>query len=459
MTASPSQIDRNDVKEDLHKIMQYQEQTSLEIEKEKTKAFEPEFFEVVSDLQQAGQILVKLAKSVKSEALILLPRDKSMVRLDKLQVFDYIIKASQQNNAAVEVKIICPLSEINAHIVKRISDCAPNIKILNGNNSQYVMFIVDNHKLFRAELREPKAEDLSEAIGFTTYSTSKVSTNSFKSVFELLWAELLLNEELKRAGNMQKEFINIAAHELRTPAQSILGYAELANANQELCKHDKLGLLDAIYRNAIRLQRLTRDILDVTKIESNTLQLNRELFNLNDIIVNIVSDFKTQTMDTKGEVVIEYNSRKEGKICNNNSNADDKNNNENNNYGAIFVEADKGRITQVISNILDNAIKFTKTKLNKEESSERVESIIVNAQKNDDNAIVSVVDTGTGIDPSIMTRVFEKFVTKSLTGTGLGLFISKSIVEAHGGRIWAQNNSDGNGGATFAFSLPLARQY
>jgi hypothetical protein len=161
VTASPSQIDKDDVKEDLHKIMQYQEQTSLEIEKEKTKAFEPEFFEVVNDLQKAGRILVKLAKSVKNEALILLPRDKSMVRLDKLQIFDYIIKASQQNNA-IEVKIICPLSQINSHIVKRIYDCAPNIKIINGNNSPYGMFIVDNQKLFRAELREPDAEDLYE---------------------------------------------------------------------------------------------------------------------------------------------------------------------------------------------------------------------------------------------------------------------------------------------------------
>ena len=115
MTTSPSQIDKY-VKEDLHKIRQYQEQTSLEIEKE--KAFEPEYFEVVADYQKASEILVELAKSVKREALILLPRDKSMVRLDRLQIFDYIIKASQENNAA-EVKIICPLSQINSHIVKK----------------------------------------------------------------------------------------------------------------------------------------------------------------------------------------------------------------------------------------------------------------------------------------------------------------------------------------------------
>jgi signal transduction histidine kinase len=257
----------------------------------------------------------------------------------------------------------------------------------------------------------------------------------------LLWADLILNEELKRAGKMQKEFINIAAHELRTPAQSMLGYAELANTDTELCKHDKHGFLDAIYRNAIRLQRLTKAILDVTKIESDTLQLNKELFNLNDVIANVVSDLKTHSALTpKGKVNIKYNNLCIGSTIHDTD------------HNAILVEADKERITEVISNILDNAMKFTKTKL-KEGG---VETINIDALRNDDNAIVSIVDTGTGIDPRIMPRLFEKFATKSLTGTGLGLFISKSIVEAHGGRLWAQNNPDGNG-AAFAFSLPLLK--
>ena len=120
------------------------------------------------------------------------------------------------------------------------------------------MFIVDNDKLFRAELKEPYAEDLSEAIGFTIYSNNKISASSFKSVFELLWSERMLNEELIRAAKMQKEFINIAAHELRTPAQSILGYAELASTNPKLTKHDEQGLIGAIYRNSLRLQKLTK---------------------------------------------------------------------------------------------------------------------------------------------------------------------------------------------------------
>ena len=459
MASSPSSlpsslhIDKKDVKEeeDLRGIMQKQEQKIREIE----KAIEPEFFEVIADSQKASQVVVDLAKSIKSEALILLPRDKSIVGLDRLGVIDYIIKKTSQENDNAEVKIICPLSKVSYEIIAKISNSAPNnnnIKILNGSNSPYGMFIVDNNKLFRAELTDPNAEDLPGAIGSTIFSTSKVIVSSFKSVFEMLWGELILNEELKRADRMQKEFINIAAHELRTPAQSILGYAELAITDPEICKYDKQGFLDAIYRNATRLHGLTKDILDVTKIESNALHLNKELVDVNNVISSVVLDVKRQTIATiKGKLSIIYNKIHKG------VGVGDIVSNDDDDY-AIFVEADKERITQVIYNILNNAIKFTKTKLNQEVETRRRETEIINinAQKVDGQAIVNIVDTGTGIDPDIMPRLFEKFVTKSLTGTGLGLYISKSIVEAHGGKIWAQNNSNCKG-ATFGFSLPLAK--
>ncbi|MFL6383871.1 MAG: sensor histidine kinase [Nitrososphaeraceae archaeon] len=442
-SSSPSSMDK-----DIKKGTLRDNTTTLgeQIIREIEQAVEPEFYDVITDRQKAGQILVELAKSVKSEALLLLPRDKSMVRLDRLQVFDYIIKASQENDA--EVKIICPLSQINSHIVKRISDYAPNIKILNGNNTPYGMFIVDSHKFFRAELREPNAEDLSEAIGFTIYSNNTVSVNSFKSVFELLWTELILNEELKRADKMQKEFINIAAHELRTPAQSILGYAELAITDPELSKHDKQGFIDTIYRNAIRLYRLTKDILDVTKIESDTLQLNKELVNLNNLIANIVLDAKRQSSyREKKNVSITYKVGKKGHISSNN------------NHDIIFAEADKERITQILYNLLDNAVKFSKDNdtvsvtLEEEKNEESTDKEKIQQRE---EVVVKVEDTGIGIHQEILPRLFTKFATKSLTGTGLGLYISKSIVESHGGKIWAHNNSNDKG-ATFAFSLPLAK--
>jgi two-component system, OmpR family, sensor histidine kinase VicK len=116
----------------------------------------------------------------------------------------------------------------------------------------------------------------------------------------------------------------------------------------------------------------------------------------------------------------------------------------------IIAEADKVRISQVISNLLSNALKFTKEGV-----------ISINSEKKDSQILVSIKDTGTGIDPEIMPRLFSKFATKSQSGTGLGLFISKSIIEAHGGKMWASNNDTNqeNGrGALFTFNLPLSIQ-
>ncbi len=222
------------------------------------------------------------------------------------------------------------------------------------------------------------------------------------------------NEQLKVHDRLQKEFINVAAHELRTPTQAILGYAELLQMGPE----DREEMIKAIYRNSMRLQRLTSDILDVTRIESEALKLDKEKFDLKDVIEEAMQDAKNQVSDGKIKFVYEPND--------------------------IYVNADKGRTMQVISNLLDNAVKFTKEG-----------TITVSTETMDGQAIVSVKDTGTGIDPEIMPRLFSKFATKSEKGTGLGLFISRNIIEAHDGRIWCTNNK--GKGATFAFSLPLSK--
>ena len=391
------------------------------------EGIEPEFFQVINDREKANRILVDLAKSVKKEALFLLPNDKAMIRVDKLGIIDYLINASQQKNAAV-IKIICLLSEENSGVLKKISEHAPNIKILNGKVSPHGMFIVDNEKFFGAEMIEPQAETFSEAIGFGVYSNSRRSVESFKSFFELLWNERNLNEELKRADNMQKEFINVAAHELRTPIQPILGLSEVLYT--KIKDIEQLQLLDAITRNAKRLQQLTEDILDVSKIETRSLKLKKEHFNLNDVISNAVQDYTKHI-------------KKGSSNSNSNSNvklfykpaADD--------MLSVVIGADKARLTQVISNLLSNAVKFTKKG-----------TIFISTEKKDNHILVSIKDTGNGIDPQILPRLFTKFATKSEKGTGLGLFISKSIVEAHDGKIWAKNNADGKG-ATFSFSLPI----
>jgi signal transduction histidine kinase len=346
--------------------------------------------------------------------------------MDRLRGFDYLINASQ-NGATIN--IICPLSQENSDIVKKISQKAPNIRILNGNNHSSGMLIVDNTKFLKVEIRKPNSEIFSEAIGFAIYSNSRHSVDSFKSFFELLWNERKLNEELNRADEMQKEFINIAAHELRTPIQPILGLSEVLHDKIKDTK--QIELIDAIIRNAKRLQRLTEDILDVSKIESQSLNLNKQQFNLNDVISNVVQDYPKQIENgnnSNSNVKLSY--KPEDKL--------------------VVVEADKARIVQVISNLLSNAVKFTKVK--------GCTITITTEKKQNQEIIVKIKDTGTGIDPEILPRLFSKFASKSYQGTGLGLYISKSIVEAHGGRMWAENNDNNNNhgakGATFYFTLP-----
>jgi signal transduction histidine kinase len=198
-------------------------------------------------------------------------------------------------------------------------------------------------------------------------------------------------------------------------------------------------MIQGISRNALRLQKLTNDILDVTRIESQTLNLNKEQFNLKNLITSIVEDYRRQIQENKINAKLLYDIKRYKKNA------------------SLTIEADRGRVTQVLSNLLNNAIKFASEK--KERGQVVSVSTVVNYDnKNSDRGeiIVSVKDSGEGIHPDIFPRLFTRFATKSFTGTGLGLYISKNIVEAHGGRIWAENNLDGQG-ATFSFTLPLAQ--
>ena len=233
-----------------------------------------------------------------------------------------------------------------------------------------------------------------------------------------------VNEQLRQHDKIQKEFINMAAHELRTPIQPILGLADVLR--DQVSDSRQAKLLDVIMRNAKRLQRLSRDILDVSKIESSLLKLSKTSVELNERIRTVINDIENgydNESDTNVKIYFQPNE-------------------------SITVFADKDRIYQVLSNLLSNAVKFTKNGI-----------VTVNTSLNNSNAlskevIVTIIDTGVGISPEIKPKLFLKFVTSSNQGTGLGLFISKAIIEAHGGRIWAENNSDGVG-ARFSFSLPI----
>jgi len=228
---------------------------------------------------------------------------------------------------------------------------------------------------------------------------------------------------------------------LKTPTQAILAFSQLLRTYPE--RRDEM--INAIERNAVRLKNLTNSILDVSRIESQTLNLNKEKFNINEKIRNVIDDLKLRH---KVEIIFV-----EPKV------------------DPIVVEADKIRIYEVISNLLVNAIEFTQKSSSSSDNGNSLGEgtiTVFTAIKSNQaykkgntgsivkEVIISIRDRGMGIDPDIQDRLFSKFVTKSKTGTGLGLYISKGIVEAHGGRIWAENNAESKG-ATFYFSLPVSK--
>ena len=240
-----------------------------------------------------------------------------------------------------------------------------------------------------------------------------------------------VNKQLQSQDKMQKEFVNIAAHELKTPIQPILALTDLIREKTK--DRDMVRMLDVVIRNAQRLKKLSDNILDVTKIESNALNMNKEIFSLDELVLDTIKDFEDNLKGTG----IEFEYRNLNNFeCN--------------------VLADKTRIGQVISNMIGNSAKFIGKNGTISITLERKKRSDDDGfgDKDKDVVVVCVKDTGTGIDTEMLPKIFTKFASKSFQGTGLGLYISKKIVEAHGGRVLAENNNDGRG-AKFSFSLPL----
>jgi signal transduction histidine kinase len=253
-------------------------------------------------------------------------------------------------------------------------------------------------------------------------------------------ANSLIKENLKKLQENEKlkdDFINIAAHELRTPIQPILGLSDLINRslqnnNSEIDKSELKNDMKVIYRNAKKLQKLTNDILDVSRIDSHILNLNASRFDFVELIKNTIQDFTTNSEKKEENVSIDCNFLNETQS----KEVLDQ---------SILVEGDKARISQVLLNLLNNARKFTE---------EGKITVTVLMKKEGKEVIVSICDKGKGINPEVMNHLFEKFISRSDSGTGLGLYISKNIIEAHRGKIWASNNQNGIG-STFSFSIPV----
>lgn len=386
------------------------------------------FIDIIQNPAEIQKRYHALVASARQQVLLFLPTTTAYRREEKIGIFESLEEAVARG---ANIRILLPTDkEIEEKIQQKIKlkkgFKIRKIKTTITSEARSKILIVDNRTYLMVELKDNSKETFVEAVGSAIISNSKSTVLSYVTMFDSLWRQAELYEKLEAHDRMQKEFINIAAHELRTPTQAILGYSELL---QNDSGEHAADMLKSLTRNAYRLQSLITDILDVARIESGTLILERENLNLTDLITIAIGDAKNQVKISGKRIEISYFHKQ---IQETQQKRD------------LIVDADKDRILQVLSNLLSNSLKFTKEG-----------SIAVTTEKVENEVIVKVKDSGSGIDPEIFPKLFEKFSSKSEKGTGLGLFISKNITEEHGGRIWAQNNPDGIG-ATFAFSLPVA---
>jgi two-component system sensor histidine kinase VicK len=393
--------------------------------------------EIIQNSYRTKELYINLVRSAADEILLILPTVNAFYREERIGLMHLLIEAVEQRG--VNVKVLIPSSDVIDKILQESEKGEEKEEKQNKfevrridltSEIKSTILVTDRKASLVTELRDDSKENFVEATGLATYSTSEPTIMSYTSIFQNFWKQVELYEQLKVHDKMQKEFISVAAHELRGPIQPILGLSGVLRSRTK--DTGQYELLDAIIRNAKRLKQLTEDILDVARIESKLLTLRKSHFDLKELILNTIADYASQIIrEGKDNRVKMELATKEGEDYD--------------------VYGDRERITQVISNLLDNAIKFTdggtiiveidKRKNNKDNNKE---GVIV---------VVNIRDTGKGIDPIIRDKLFQKFTTRSDKGMGLGLYLSRKIIEAHGGEIWAANNTNGRG-ATFGFSLP-----
>jgi two-component system, OmpR family, sensor histidine kinase VicK len=438
----------------------------------------PEKLEIIEDTQKSISRAFDIMNKTQKELLVLFatPRTFSLALLGEAA---RIYRKISENG--VDIKLLVPRGTVD-HIeeneqMAKVGQISPSINLRFTEvdlNTRITIMISDRSEFMSWELRDDTLDDPYLAGGIATYSNIKSIASSYAIIFDNLWKITefvenlrIANIKLERNEKAMKEFINIAAHELRTPIQPLLGLSEvvrdrLLNLAKQLQSREQeevvyrqlqddaaspaiptrsdsnyrssplpssieeiIRMVDVVNRNAKRLEKLTSSLLDVSRIENNkSLDLSKENFNLVQKIKNVIHDIRSSQGEKADAIEIVYHASDE----------------------PIMIEADKTRIYEVVSNLLRNAIKFTDSG-----------TITITSSLEGRNAIVSIKDTGRSIDPELMPRLFTKFASKSETGTGLGLYLSKKIIEAHGGKIWAENNKDEKG-ATFAFTLPLVNR-
>jgi signal transduction histidine kinase len=416
-------------------ITQHDKMSILEV------GVDPEEIQILSDPHEIRRTYLKLINSAVSEISLIIATPNALQRNYKGGIISMLIDASEKRNVSVNLIIptydidpkigLLPVDSLSKNLNFKIKSIVPPTRKTHLIKTTFL--IVDKKSILIIDVKDDTQENFIEAVGYATYHTSKSRTESYNFIFDTIWRQADLHDSLREANKnllysyqkleeqdaMEKEFINIAAHELRTPSQSIIGYSELLKNLPERNKQYE----EAILRNAERLFSLVTNMLNVARIESQTMKLNKTVFDLNVKIQNVIKDISQQTdLDRFDKIKIKFIPIEK-----------------------LNILADKEKIFEVFANLVNNAIKFTKQG-----------TITINLKRVDETnqAIVTIRDNGPGIDSEIIPHLFSKFKTKSEKGLGLGLYISKNIVEAHGGRIEAYNNYDPKG-ATFVVTLPL----
>jgi two-component system sensor histidine kinase VicK len=403
----------------------------------------PEEIKILSNPDDIQQLYKDLLQSAMSEISLIVSTPNALFCQQEIGIVELIKKAAIERN--VKVNLVIPKYEKSSQnqpslitrsdmsVVNELPMVSNNIRVRrhlpsvnNTSKIKSTILLADRECSLLIDLKDDSSENFTDAIGSASYSNSKSRTQSYNFIFDTIWRQADVYEqlemktiELEKLNTIQNEFINIAAHELRTPTQAILGYSDMLEQSPERNQNYE----KVIARNAQRLSILASDILDVARIESQTLKLNKSNFDLNQEAENVIKDVLERREWEKNSNSVKFIFEPKE---------------------SIILFGDTQRIYQVLFNLVNNALKFTEN---------GTITIVIEKQKN--NAVITITDTGLGIDKAIQPRIFSKFATKSNSGTGLGLFISKAIVEAHGGHIQASNNLDGKG-ATFWFKLPRA---
>jgi two-component system, OmpR family, sensor histidine kinase VicK len=404
----------------------------------------PAEIELIQNPIQAIDRSWDLATTARKEVNLMFASLNAFKRQIEMGAFRLLKELTDLYN--VKIRMIVPASDEIGELVGKAKLIVPKIDVRVIDSSlatKLTILLIDQKECLILEVKDDAHVSSYGAVGISTYSKSQSIVSSYSSIFESFWRQAELFEKMREIENLEKDFINLAAHELRTPIQPIVGFSELLS--DKIKDPEQRKLLEAVINNAKRLEKLAEIMLDVARIEKHSLILRKETFDLGRIIQDIVVQYNERVKRNHIEQ-LKGDGKGESKVKVSILFRPDSN---------MKVFADKVRMIQVISNLLDNALKFTSSGL-----------IYVNATRANINGtekeevegstpylLISIKDEGEGINAELLPRLFTKFISKSEIGTGLGLFICKGIVEAHGGKMWAKNNSDG-AGATFSFSIP-----